>query len=60
MSEIVDFMKELFLINKVESTMIGLSSFRKNTQTTQKKIIKKIIKKKNNNEVRLSDLMRRA
>lgn len=56
MNEIVDFMKELLLIKEEKSTMVGLSSFKRNPH----KIQRKTIKKKINKEVRLSDLMRRA
>lgn len=56
MNEIVDFMKELLLINEEKTTIVGLSSFKK----PQKKALKKTSQKKNNKELRLSDLMRRA
>ena len=56
MNEIADFMKELLLIKEEKSTMIGLSSFKKQNKPTRKKIVKK----ETNKEIRLSDLMRRA
>lgn len=56
MNEIVDFMKELLMINEEKASVVGLSSFKKDT----KKIVKKDVPKKKNNELRLSDLMRRT
>ena len=53
--ELVDLMKELFLIKEEKAAIVGLSGFKK----TRKSAVKRT-KKKVNKEVKLSDLMRRA
>lgn len=55
MREIVDLMKELLLIKEEKSTMVGLSGFKRKPKPMQKRP-----KKKENKELKLSDLMRRA
>ena len=54
-SEIVDLMKELLLIKEEKSTMVGLSGFKRKPKPMLKRP-----KKKENKELKLSDLMRRA
>ncbi len=55
MRELVDLMKELFLIKEEKAAIVGLSGFKR----TRKSGVKRT-KKKVNKEVKLSDLMRRA
>lgn len=55
MREIVDLMKELLLIKEEKSTMVGLSGFKRKPKQMLKRP-----KKKENKELKLSDLMRRA
>ena len=55
MREIVDLMKELFLIKEEKTAIVGLSGFKKTKRQTIKRTKKKV-----NKEVKLSDLMRRA
>ena len=55
MREIVDLMKELFLIKEEKASIVGLSGFKRTKRQTPKRTKKKV-----NKEVKLSDLMRRA
>lgn len=55
MREIIDLMKELLLIKKEDSSVVGLSGFKKVTKPIAKKPVKKVTK-----EVKISDLMRRS
>lgn len=54
-SEIVKFFKELFMLQKEDKSMVGLSGFRKPVPVRQPVHSRKISK-----ELKLSDLMRRA
>lgn len=55
MSEIVNFFKDLFMLQNDNDSMVGLSGFKKPVPVKQVVRPKKVSK-----EIKLSDLMRRA
>lgn len=55
MNEIIDLMKELFMLKNNDKFVVGLSAFNKVQQKPKPKM-KKQVKK----EVRISDLMRKT
>ncbi len=55
MREIIDLMKEILLLKKEDSSVVGLMAFKRKKRTVLTKPKKKVKK-----EVKLSDLMRRA
>ncbi len=52
MGELVDFIKEMFMLNVKDTTPVGLCAF----ETSPKKCVRRV-KKKVNREMRLSELM---
>lgn len=54
-SEIMNFFKDLFMLQKDDKSMVGLSGFRKPAPVRQPVHSRKVTK-----ELKLSDLMRRA
>lgn len=54
MREFIDLMKELLLIKQEETSVVGLTGFKKVSRPVLKRPTKKIQK-----EVKISDLMRR-
>lgn len=52
--EIIDFLKDIFLLKK-EENVVGLNSFKR-----KRKPVEKSVSPKKNKEPKLSDLMRRA
>ncbi len=54
MSEIIDFLKDIFLLKKDEN-VVGLNGFKR-----KRKTVVQSVPKKQNKDLKLSDLMRRA
>ena len=57
MKEIIDFLKDIFMMKDDNSNRIGLSQFKTETPVEKKPVPKNIFERK---EVKLSDLMRRS
>lgn len=57
MKEIINFLKDIFMMQESEGSRIGLSQFKIETPVEKKPVPKNIFEKK---EVKLSDLMRKS
>lgn len=57
MTEIINFLKDIFMMKEDNSNRIGLSQFKVEAPVEKKPVPKNIFEKK---EVKLSDLMRRS
>ncbi len=57
MNEVINFLKEIFMLKSEDNIKVGLTQFKAQTPV-EKAVKKQIVKQKT--EVKLSDLMRRS